>query len=100
MVYKIIISQIAEESYFENLDFLHKNWTLKEVESFINKTEGIKKILENQPLAFHSWEYDANIRVVPIVEQVSLYYSVYNNFIEFLLFWNNYQDPKKLLEVL
>jgi hypothetical protein len=100
MAYKIIISQTAEKSYFDNLDFLFKHWTLKEVENFIEKTEEVKNILEEQAFAFRVWEHDKTIRMVPIVEQITLFYSVHSNFIEFLLFWNNSQDPEKLFVLL
>ncbi|MCZ4317728.1 hypothetical protein O4H26_01875 [Aequorivita viscosa] len=100
MAYKIIISQTAEESYFDNLDFLFKHWTLKEIEHFIEKSEHVKRILEKNAFAFRVWKHDETILMVPIVEQVTLFYSVYNNFVELLLFWNNFQDPKKLFDLL
>lgn len=43
---------MAEESYFDNLDFLFKHWTLKEIEHFIEKSEQVKKILERMLLHF------------------------------------------------
>lgn len=58
MDYRIVISQTGEESYFENLNFLLKHWSLIEVENFIQKTETVKKVLEKQPNAFPVWEYD------------------------------------------
>ncbi len=100
MVYRIIISQTAEDSYFDNLDFLFKHWTINEVENFIKKTEEVKKVLEEHPFAFRAWEHDKTIRMVPIVEQPTLFYSVYSGFVELLLFGNNFQEPKKLFNSL
>lgn len=100
MAYKVIISRTGEESFLKNLDYLQEEWGVMEVKAFIQKTEAVKDVLQEFPFSFPVWEYDEYVRKVPIVEQITLFYSVYESFVELLLFWNNYQDPRKLFDFL
>ena len=57
--------------------------------------EVIKYINDNPSLYVYSKKGDAYKCVV--VKQVSLFYSVKNNYIELLVFWDNRQNPARLL---
>ncbi|SRR5690554_891758 len=100
MVYKIIVSGTAEKTYLSNIEFLLNNWSQKEVDKFILKTQEISDVLKYTPFAFQAWEQDPEIRKVPVVKQITIFYSVSGNRVEILLFWNCHQDPRKLLGLL
>lgn len=94
--YSVIWSPTARLTYYKILEYLVENWTFKELEAFIDRTEEvINHICDNPSLYPHSAESNAHKCVV--VKQVSLFYRVKVDVIELLVFWDNRQDPAKLL---
>ncbi len=96
MSYTVIWSPIARLTYYQILEYLDEKWTIKELEAFINRTEeAINHICDNPLLYSYSEESDTHRCVV--VKQVSLFYRMKTETIELLVFWDNRQDPAKLL---
>jgi hypothetical protein len=88
-------SEPAKLDYWNNIEYLELEWTLKEVYNFMDKTDELIDLLEKGNLTFMPAEYK-NTFQVPVVKQITLFYSVVNHKIELLRFWNNYQDLTKL----
>lgn len=99
MEYKIIASQLANNTYLQNIEFVEKRWTKKEAIHFINKVSEVIDILKVTPYVFQKWEKDKNIHKITIVKQITLYYQVNHKNVELLIFWNNLQDPNKIKEL-
>jgi plasmid stabilization system protein ParE len=94
--YSVIWSPTARLTYYQTLEYLDENWTEKELAAFINRTEEvISHICENPLLYPYSKESDTHKCVV--VKQVSLFYRIKTTDIELLVFWDNRQDPARLL---
>ena len=94
--YSIIWSPRARITYFQILEYLDSNWTKKEVGFFVNRANEVKKHLIKNPLLY-AGSVKANIHRCVVVKQVSLFYRVKDNNVEFIVFWDNRQDPAKLL---
>ncbi|WP_091174583.1 type II toxin-antitoxin system RelE/ParE family toxin [Mucilaginibacter sp. P25] len=92
----VIWSPVAELTYYEILEYLDENWTVKEVIAFVKRTNEVIGHISNNPLLYpYSKQSDTHKCVV--VKQVSLFYRVKaNNIIELLMFWDNRLDPDKL----
>ena len=91
----IIWSPVAKITYFKVLEYLDENWTVRELEAFIKRTEEvINHIKDNYLLYPYSKESDTHKCVV--MKQVSLFYRVKSTHIELLVFWDNRLDPAKL----
>ena len=89
-------SEIAQEDYWKNIDFLERNWTEKEAILFINKVEQILKILKQNQISFKPTNYQNTYQIV-VVKQITLYYHLnQNNDIVLLRFFNNFQKPDSL----
>ena len=88
-------SEVAKFDYWNNIEYLEREWTLTEVYNFMDKVDEIIDLLSKENLNFKPTEYK-NTFQVPVVKQINLYYRVVNNNIELLRFWNNYQDLGKL----
>lgn len=99
MMYKIIASPLAVETYQQNIDFLEKRWSENEVLQFISNVSDVISILKVSPQTFKKWEKDSNIHQIEIQKQITFYYQINNNNVELLLFFNNYQDPSLLLKI-
>ena len=91
----IFWSELAKIDYWNNIEYLEKEWTLAEVYNFIDKTDELIGLLKKGNLSFKPTTY-LNTFQVPVVSQITLYYRIQNNSIELLRFWNNYQDLNKL----
>lgn len=92
---EIIWSPIAKTSYIEILNFLDEHWTIKEIESFIGRTERLLKLISQNPNLFQYSAESDTYRCV-VVPQVSLFYRLKLEKIELLVFWDNRKDSHNL----
>ena len=91
----IIWSEYAIEDVLDNIHYLEREWTEKEVKRFSDKTNEILDKLSKGNIKFKKSGYKDTL-VVPIVKQINLFYKKEGNDIILLRFWNNYQNPEKL----
>ena len=99
MVFKIIWTVRALESYVANMQYLESAWTEKEVKNFAALVERKIKLLSQQPeLGTSRNKKQFNLRHIVLHKRISLIYRVkpQRSQIERLLFWNTYQNPTKL----
>jgi plasmid stabilization system protein ParE len=87
-------SKKAKVNYDNVLAYLHENWSMKEVEKFINKTHSILTLISHQPYIFKASSHK-RIRKAVIGKQNSLFYLVHESEVYLLSFWDNRMDPKK-----
>lgn len=88
-------SELAKIDYWENIEYLDKEWTIKDVHNFIDKVDEIINLLSKQNLTFKPTNYKDTYQV-PVVKQITLFYRFENNNVELLRFWNNYKNPDNL----
>ena len=100
MAYKVIYSPLAKNSFEQNIAYLEKEWTLKEIKNFINKTSEVVELLKMDPYVFPLSEFDTNIRKVVLIKQITLFFEIKKKEVHIHLFWNNYQDPEKIKSLL
>jgi len=96
--YTITWSPNARITYYKILEYLEQNWTMKEIKTFIERTEQVIDHISQHPLHYpYSKESDTYKCV--FISQVSLFYRlrIKSNEIELLVFWDNRRDPAKLL---
>ena len=87
-------SETAKLDYWNNIEYLEREWTLTEVYNFMDKVDELIDLLAIENLTFKLTDYK-NSYQVPVVKQITLYYRFENDTIELLRFWNNYQDLTK-----
>ena len=91
----IIWTQAAIDDISENIAYLEKKWTEKEVASFLKKVHNVSEKLSAGNIQFKPTDYK-NVFQIVIVKQVTLFYEVDGKEVFLLRFWNNYQDPARL----
>jgi plasmid stabilization system protein ParE len=99
MVYEIVWTAKALDSYVGNIQYLQQAWTQKEISTFIQIVEKKLEIISSHPyLGSPRNKKSHNIRFTILNKSVSLIYSVKTRKkqIELLLFWNTRQHPGKL----
>ena len=92
---RIIWTNRAKSDYWNNIEYLEKEWAIKEIERFADKTDEILEKLTKGNLKFKTTEHK-DIFQVPIVKQITLFYKITPESIYLLRFWNTYQNPEKL----
>ena len=96
VAYPILWSPTAKANYYQILEYLNDNWTIKELEAFVKRTEEvISHIYKNPSLYPYSESSDTHKCVV--VKQVTLFYRVTGESIQLLVFWDSRQNPAKLV---
>lgn len=93
---KITWSVDAESDYEENIEYLLRNWSVKEAEEFVQKVDKVINTLSTELVRYQAARYRGIFKCV-ICKQITLYYKEKSNTeIELVRFWNNYQDDKRL----
>jgi hypothetical protein len=81
----------SKNDYWKNIEYLENYWSEKEVLNFINEIEYSLNLLAKENVIFIKSDY-SNVYKLVIIKQITLYYSIENQTIYLLRFWNNYQD--------
>ena len=92
---QIIWTERSKLDYWDNIEYLEREWTEKEIIRFNKKKNEVLSSLLQENVVFKSTNYK-NIFEVIVIKQITLFYEVKEENIILLRFWNNYQDPKKL----
>jgi plasmid stabilization system protein ParE len=79
------------------LDYIETEWTGKETEAFIGKTDKVIKQISGYPYMFKKYNKH-NIHQALIAKQTLLLYKIYTTHIDLITFWDTRQNPmeKKL----
>jgi plasmid stabilization system protein ParE len=89
-------THLAKRDYFDNIDYLLKEWSEKEAQKFIDEVYDTEFLLKQGNIDFQNTDLP-EIKKCVICKQVTLFYRVVDEQnIEFLRFWNNLQDNRKL----
>lgn len=85
----------AQKTFDKVVVYLLKEWSEKEVQNFVRKTNNVIGHISEKPKMFPSSK-KINIHSALITKHNSLLYKIIgNNQIDLLFFWDNRQNPKK-----
>lgn len=95
----IVWTPMARHIYFKILDYLEKAWTEKEIQNFINEVDSLLDQIKQNPEMFVESRKMKNVRRGFVCKHSTLYYRVRlrKKELQLLLFWDNRQDPEKLV---
>ncbi|MBZ4187631.1 type II toxin-antitoxin system RelE/ParE family toxin [Niabella beijingensis] len=99
MAVKINWTNRAWKTYESNIKYLQDAWTQREVNNFIEQTDKLILRLSRFPQSGRSRNKKyQNIRCAVLHKRVLLIYKYkpIKNEIDLLVFWNTWQNPKKL----
>lgn len=88
---KIEWTLASKNDYWQNIEYLENHWSEKEVLNFINEIDYSINLLTKGNVIFTKSDYP-NVYKIVIIKQITIYYSIENETIYLLRFWNNYQD--------
>ena len=97
----VLWTTFAKITYYEEIDFIDKKWTIKEVQDFIFLVDNF---IERLSLGIEEGKVYPNNHIYSVVisKQTTVFFKKYpkDNTITLLLFWNNQKDPKTLKKLL
>jgi hypothetical protein len=97
MSYQIITTAESELTFYENLDYLAKEWDDKVTDHFIDRVDNVIQKIKQNPFLFPPHGYENNVRKAIINKRIILYYRIIDDaIIELLVFWNTARDPNDL----
>ena len=88
---KIEWTLASKNDYWQNIEYLESHWSEKEVLNFIIEIEYSLNLLAKENVLFIKSDY-SNVYKMVVIKQITLYYSIENQTIYLLRFWNNYKD--------
>ena len=98
MPVKISWSPEADETFSQNIDYLFKEWSEKEVEKFINQTQQVIHRIQIFPESYPEGIKNNKYRKARLNKYTIMFYRYYKSkgAIVIITFWNVKQDPNKL----
>ncbi len=82
----------AKITFTENIEYLKKRWTTKEVNEFVEKTFKVIDMIKLNPnIGQYDRVWEASKFLV--VSQIYLFYDLIDGDLVLITFWNNYQKP-------
>ncbi len=89
-------NKIARLDYYDNIDYLLRDWSEREAQEFIDAVDETEFILKQGNVEFQNTDMPEIKRCV-ICKQITLFYRIIDKKnIELLRFWINYQHAIKL----
>lgn len=98
MSYKALWTNRAIKTAEDVVKYLRDEWTEKEVDDFLNKTDDIIATIEINPKLFRASAKRPNVHLAIIKRRTLLVYQVrpLKKQVILLMFWNPKKNPKKL----
>ena len=85
----------AETTYELIIAYLDENWSQKQVNTFIDRTDEVINFISQNPRQYAYSNKKGIFRAV-VTSQISLYYQIKSEEVELLIFWDTRQYPNKL----
>lgn len=90
-------SDKAKTSFNENIDYLREDWNEQVLIDFLDRVDEVLNKIEYDPLLYPLYKHIQNIHKCVVSGQITLYYQISDEKnIDLIVFWNVYQNPKKL----
>jgi plasmid stabilization system protein ParE len=98
MVYKVVWTPEALQTYLQVISYLENKWTEREVKNFAKGVENKIELLKKFSGIGSPFDKKRRLRKTLVHKQVQLYYRIrlQKRQVELVSFWNTYQNPNKL----
>ena len=94
-VEEILWTDSAKLTFSKIIDYLDKNWSEREIDIFVKRTEDVLSTLKHYPEMFRPSAKRKNVRIALLNKhtQMVYHYKPRKKQIEVLLFWGMKQNP-------
>lgn len=94
--YSIFWTDEANSNYDSIINYLEKNWSIKEKSVFVKKLEKRIELIKKYPEIFPEYRLSKKTFRSVLTEQITIYYSIENQIIKILTLFDVRQNPEKL----
>lgn len=96
MIYPIIWLPEAERTFKQNLAYLGDEWSTQVKANFLLRVDEVISLVSTNPNLYPIYRKKDQVRKCVVHPRIALYFKVKNEKIFLIVFWNSYQDSKKL----
>jgi hypothetical protein len=96
MTYSVIWLPEAESTFKQNLDYLSDEWPTLIKANFLVRVDEVISLISTNPNLYPIYRKKDQVRKCVVHPRIALYFKVKKEKIYLIVFWNSYQDPKKL----
>ena len=93
---KIFWSERAVRDLENIIHYLEKNWSEKEIKTFLDKLNKAISLISVRPKLFRLTNYKKNLRKCVLTKQTTIYYQEINSQIFIVSLFDNRQNPSKI----
>jgi len=93
MIYPVVYSNEATETFEALKQQLHNRWGVEYVLEFEERTMEVVERIQLTPFIYQATETDKNVRKAIIHKNCSMFYQIRDNWIDILFFLDNRQEP-------
>jgi plasmid stabilization system protein ParE len=93
MIFSVIYSERAIETFDAISEQINQRWGLKPVLEFEYRTLKVIAAIKESPFIFQATESSPNVRKAFIHKNCAMFYEIKSDRIEVLFFWDNRQEP-------
>lgn len=97
---KVVWTREAEKTFNNVINYLLEKWTIKEAVSFVDIVDDTIEQIVIHPEMFKTSNYDIKSQEAFITKHTTMFYRILDNVIEIEYFWGNFQNPKKIKDIL
>ena len=94
---KVVWTPTACKSFEGILNYLRVYWNKEIALDFVELVDRNIQLISCNPEMFPISKYDSQSRAAVLTKHITLFYRVLEDTLEIELFWNNLNDPKKLI---
>ncbi len=96
MTYPVIWLPEAESTFKQNLDYLGDEWSTQVKANFLTRVDETISLVSTNPNLYPVHRKKDQVRKCVVHPRITLYFKVKNEKVYLIIFWNSYQDPKKI----
>ncbi len=92
----IVWTPESEKTFAGILSWLEKEWNDHVLLAFLDKVDQVLALIAEKPELYPAIDREKRVRKCVVVKQVSLFYTIKQDQIDLLTFWDNRQNPERL----
>jgi hypothetical protein len=96
-MFQVNWTEDAEITFASNIKYLQNDWNDVVIDNFLYRVDEVIEKISANPKQYILYKKRKAIYRCVVTEQIVLYYKILDNLtIDLLVFWNVYQNPKRL----
>jgi plasmid stabilization system protein ParE len=96
MTYELIWTPRSIRTFDSNIEYLREEWSDQLLKEFLQRVSDVLGNLKSNPQVYSLHDQARQVHRCVIHPRIVLYYRVKAQRVDLLVFWNTYQNPRRL----